>query len=129
VKEGLGAMADDVNGMIARYFANWRPLARIALADLPRFGDAAAVYAIRSKDGEILKFGSTKNLRNRLFKNYIGGAGGRTTKRIHNLLFAQHHIAEVEFGWLETDRSREVEAELTQAYRDKYGRLPEWMWR
>jgi hypothetical protein len=116
-----------VDAVTERYFTNWRPIVRISLADLPRFGDAAAVYAIRSKNGEILKFGSTENLRNRLFKNYIGGTGGETTQWIHSLLFAQGHIAEVEFAWLETNKHQEMEKLLTQAYQEKHGRLPRWM--
>ena len=58
-------MADDVSNMITRYFTNWRPIASIALADLPRLGDVVVVYAIRSRNGEILKFGRTENLRDR----------------------------------------------------------------
>ena len=107
-------------------FTDWRPLVRIALGDLPCLGDVAAVYAIRSRDGKVLYIGSTKNLRNRLFKNYIGGTGGETTMRIHRLLFAQGHIAEVEFAWLETGKYRQMEEELKQNYREKHGQLPRW---
>ena len=113
--------------MIAKDFTNWRPLASIALADLPRLGDAAAVYAMRSKAGEILKFGSTGKLRDRLFKEYIGRTGGSTTLWIHDLLFAQGHMADVEFAWLETDRYREMEQQLKRAYLKKHGRPPRWM--
>jgi hypothetical protein len=127
MERGSGVMADGVHDVTERYFTNWRPLVRIALADLPRYGDAAAVYAIRSKNGEILKFGSTENLRNRLFKNCIGGAGGGTTQWIHNLLFAQSHIAEVEFAWVEINKYQEMEKQLTQAYQEEHGQLPRWM--
>ena len=120
-------MADDLNEMLLRYFKNWPPLALVALGDLPRFGDAEAIYAMRSKEGEILKFGSTRSLRNRLFKNYVGGTGGSTTQWIHGLLFSEGHISEVEFAWLETDRSEAAEAQLRDAYRAAYGRLPRWM--
>ena len=108
-------------------FDNWLPLNRLAISDLPRYGDIASVYAIRSKGtGELLYIGSTDNLRRRIFGNYLGGVGGETTKRINGLLFSERKIAEVELAWMETEAHREKERELKNAYRRESGRLPRW---
>ncbi len=113
-----------------RELEQWLPLHRLAVADLPRYGDFSAVYALR--DGatkDILKFGKTKNLRRRIFGNYLGGVGGSTTKRIHRELFSANAIDGAELSWLETSDEQEAEREekeFRNAYKKKHGRRPEW---
>jgi len=71
------------------------------------------VYAFRnSRDGEILKYGKTGCARRRMFREYIGGAGGATTQRIHDNLFVDGDIEHVEIAWIET--SDAVQAELKE---------------
>lgn len=84
-------------------FQNWTPMRSVSLNHFPKCGQCAIVYAIRdSRDGEILKYGKTGCARDRIFKNYIGGAGGSTTQRIHSNLFDDGMIDHVEIAWLET---------------------------
>lgn len=108
-------------------FENWIPLVRLSVGDLPQHGNISGVYAIRSAaTGEILYIGSSNNLRRRVFGNYIGGVGGETTQRVHELLFSEGQIAKVELAWIEADRYTEKEAELKEEYRKKHSRLPKW---
>ena len=108
-------------------FEKWIRLLSLGVGDLPRHGNISSVYALRSvATGEILYMGSSNNLRRRVFGNYIGGVGGETTQRVHELLFLEGQIASVEVAWIEIDGYKEKEAELKEEYRRKYGRLPKW---
>ena len=107
-------------------FSNWRSLERLAVGDLPKYGDIQAVYAMRSKHGALLYIGSTGNLRRRIFGNYLGGVGGETTKRVNRLLFSAGAVADIEVAWIETVVYREKERELKELCRDQLGGLPHW---
>lgn len=72
-------------------FENWVPLQRLTVAHLPGYGNISGVYAIRSRrNAELLYIGSSKNLRRRIFGNYL----------------------EVELAWIATEAYRTKEAEL-----------------
>ena len=108
-------------------FKNWFPLVRLSTGDVAHHTSISGVYAIRlAATGEILYIGSSNNLRRRIFGNYIGGVGGETTQRIHELLFAEGQIAKVEVAWIEVDEYTDKEAELKEEYRKKHGHLPRW---
>jgi len=108
-------------------FEKWIPLLSLGVEDLPRHGNISGVYALRSTaTGEILYIGSTNNLRRRVLGNYIGGVGGETTQRVHDLLFSEGQITNIEVAWTETDAYKEKEAELKEEYRKQYSRLPKW---
>lgn len=106
--------------------AHWVPLAKLTVFDLPgydrrQYGGVPGAYAFRNGDTrEVLYIGGTKNLRGRLFGNYVGGIGGQTTQRIHRHLCMEGSIEVVEVAWWETDGYLDKEAEL------KRGRLPTW---
>jgi predicted GIY-YIG superfamily endonuclease len=108
-------------------FEKWIPLLSLSVGDLPRHGNISIVYAMRSAaTDEIVYIGSSNNLRRRILGNYIGGVGGETTQRVHELLFWEGQIAKVEVAWIETGSYKETEEELKQEYGRKYGRLPKW---
>jgi excinuclease UvrABC nuclease subunit len=108
-------------------FENWFPLAHLNTGDLVQHRTISGVYAMRlAATGEILYIGSSNNLRRRIFGNYLGGVGGETTQRIHELLFAEGQITRVELAWIEVDEYRDKEAELKEEYRKKHGHLPRW---
>jgi hypothetical protein len=108
-------------------FTNWFPLTRVAIGDLPRFGDVPAVYAFREiGSSELLYIGSTGCLRQRLFGNYLGGVGGLTTQRINGLLCDEQWLARVEVAWERTDAYKAREEDLKEHYRRAFNRLPSW---
>ena len=120
----------DGRGDKVQQLEQWFPLHRLAVADLPRYGTFPAVYALRdAATKDILKFGKTKHLRQRIFCNYLGGFGGATTQRIHSALFSASAIEGVELSWLETSDEQEAERkekEFRNAYKKRHGRRPEW---
>jgi hypothetical protein len=96
--------------MITDIFQQWLPLHRLAIADLPQYGDFPAVYALRdATTKEILKFGNPDRLRRRISGNYLGGVGGSTTQRIHGELFGRNMIDRVELAWLKAKDKAEAE--------------------
>lgn len=107
--------------------ARWLPFAIVSLANLPK-GEVGGVYAIRSAaTKEVLYIGAAPNLRRRLLGNYLGGAGGTSTRRIHELLFAEDLVADVEVAWLPADDHRGARSSLLGTYRAQNdGRLPPW---
>lgn len=111
-------------------FQTWLPLDRLSLADLPRFGDFAAVYAFRDSTTKgVLKYGSTGRLRRRIFGEYFGGTGGGTTQRIHAELFTNGWASHVEIAWHETkdrEEATRMEKDLRATYEKVNGKLPQW---
>lgn len=106
-------------------FKNWRSLDSVALRDIPEHGQV--VYIFRKSDTkEVLYIGSTKNLRQRLFRNFIGGVGGGTTQRIHALLFKEGAIKDTEIAWRQSLDLTSEEKHLLQAYFEQQGQLPIW---
>ena len=60
-----------------RAFGNWIPLARLCVAEMPRYGAISGVYAMRSTGtGEILYIGSTSSLRRRVLGSRTVDQGG-----------------------------------------------------
>ena len=117
-------------GLMANAFQEWFPLNSLALGNCSRYGDHPAVYALRdAKTGDILKFGETGCLRRRIFAEYLGGVGGRTTQRIHAALFRNNLVDHVEVAWLETKDKAEAhrkEGEFRNAYKRANARRPVW---
>lgn len=115
---------------MAESFDHWLPLSGLALTQLPGWGKFAAVYALRNASSkEVLKYGCTGNMRARIFGNYIGGVGGSTTQRIHQELFTNGMIEQVEIAWkavLSQAEAKEKESECRRAYRAMHGRRPSW---
>jgi len=116
-------------------FKAWIPLQRLCIADLPDYGRFPAAYAIRnSTTKEILKYGHTKHLRQRVFLNFICGWGGSkpeaTTQRVHSDLYNNDMIERVEVTWIRTNskvEAEQIEIRLRREYMDTHhGLRPYW---
>lgn len=108
-------------------FEKWLPLDNIAIKDVPKQGDYGFVYIFRRcSTKELLYIGSTTDLCQRLFGNYIGGHGGQTTRRIHRLLFEEGNITDTEVAWKEVSDYELEERHLRKTYFEQQGRLPPW---
>jgi len=112
-------------------FDQWVKLHRLCVADLPRYGDFPAVYAIRhSTTQDVLKYGNAGRLHQRIFGNFIGGVGGSTTQRVHCELCSNGMIDCAEVAWIETKDKAEAEG-MEKRFRQQYkrahdGRRPIW---
>jgi hypothetical protein len=115
---------------MAESFQWWSRLCDLTVTHLPKHDGFPAVYALRQAASEdILKFGCTGWLRTRIIRNYLGGYGGATTKRIYDDLYDNGMIEQVEIAWIETnDRGEAVrmEKEFRRAYKKAHGRRPAW---
>lgn len=108
-------------------YQTWIPLFKLCLADIPAGQNNSFIYMLRkSDDKEIVYIGETGNLRQRMFKNFIGGTGGGTTQRIHSYLFDGDTYKNIEVTWIESSNRKSQESMLLEEYRLKHGRLPRW---
>lgn len=112
-------------------FDHWVPLHRMCIADLPRYGNTAAVYAIRDcRTKEVLKYGHTQHLRKRIVMNYLCGWGGDTTQRVYLELYDNSQIECVEVAWVvakDKAEAKRMETDFRREYKRTHGgQLPPW---
>jgi len=111
-------------------FSEWLPLKTLALSNLP--SDKAAVIVIVDKElsgkegSDILYIGRTKKPSKRILGGYLGGYGGKNTKKINELLFNQGYIEKASISWILTDKPRIMQEELLAKYKVEHGELPSW---
>jgi len=113
-------------------FKNWTPLMEISPSKLPE--NKAGVYVFTHNEAieypkgfsEVLYIGRTDNFRRRLFGNYIGGVGGKTTKRIHEYLFNQGFIHKINVGFKICEDYKREEQKLRKVFREIFGNNPLW---
>jgi predicted GIY-YIG superfamily endonuclease len=106
-------------------FNRWYVLADISYADVPQNG--CFVYILRKRaNRETLYIGSASELYRRIFVNYLGGAGGQKTKRIHNELMHNIEVGAVEIAWIKCSDEITAERRLLGEYLVRYGCLPVW---
>ena len=110
-------------------FNRWIPMHRLCIADMERHGNFPAVYAIRNcTTKDVLKYGHTKQLRQRIFLNFICGWGGNnpqaTTQRVYAELLDNDMIECVELAWIPTENKAEaarMESKFRREYMDAHG--------
>jgi hypothetical protein len=83
-----------------------------------------------ARTGDVLKYGYSEDLRGRIFGNYVGGAGGGTTQRIHNELFGNKNVTHVEIAWIVMENPSAANIQETR-FRSEYkrrhgGKRPPW---
>jgi predicted GIY-YIG superfamily endonuclease len=108
-------------------FDTWYDLKALAVKDVPQRGSKGFVYVLRQRSTKrVLYIGGTADLRRSLFASYIGGVGGPTTERVHELLFAEGAIADTDVAWKEVVDHDLEEQRLRQAHLEQEGELPPW---
>lgn len=108
-------------------FDSWIPLSNLSLSDIPQDKDESFVYIFRRQSTKrVIYIGGTSNLQQRMFKNYIGGTGGGTTQRIHDLLLNKCEVWDTEVAWRKSSNLKEDERRLREVYCSVHGNLPEW---
>ncbi|MBZ5647489.1 MAG: hypothetical protein LAN37_09730 [Acidobacteriia bacterium] len=112
-------------------FDRWIPMYRLCIADLPNYGNVPAVYAIRHcTTREILKYGHTQHLRQRIVMNFLCGWGGATTHRVFLELYDNEMVECVEVAWIQAKSKAEaqrMEGQFRRAYMEVHGgQRPPW---
>jgi hypothetical protein len=113
-------------------FNGWHPLNNPLIASLPYKQKCVyvitleTVQRVRVGNSDILYIGSSDNLVRRIFGNYIGGVGGKTTQRIHKLLFEEGYLKKTKIGWITTENSGKIERNLRIKFKQEHSELPPW---
>lgn len=126
--------SEDIFGKI---FKEWVPLSEVEKNGLPSTVDF--VYAFRLKNRTLetangkstpyVYLGHTTNLERRIINEYIHGNGGKTSKRIHNLLINKNYKEKVELSYRQArgkESSVALENELRTLFYSEYDQLPIW---
>jgi hypothetical protein len=75
---------------------------------------------------DIVYIGKTKKLTKRIFGGYLGGYGGKATRKIHVALFDDGFIEKAAISWLENDNPRAAQQELLESFKKEHGEYPLW---
>ncbi len=75
---------------------------------------------------DILYIGKTKKLAKRIFGGYIAGYGGKTTRKIHSMLFNDGFIDKVAISWIPNDNPKAGQKELLEKFKKEHGEYPAW---
>jgi len=94
--------------------------------------DKAIVLIIVDKElsgkpeSDILYIGRTKKPVKRIFGGYLGGYGGKNTKKINKMLLDGGYLEKVAISWMATDKPRIMQETLLEKYKAEHGQLPIW---
>ena len=106
------------------------PLKGLQFTSLPNNKDSILILTditITGKpESDILYIGKTKKPAKRIFGGYIAGYGGKTTRKIHSLLFDDGFIEKVAVSWMTSNNSRTAQKELLANYKKEHGQYPAW---
>ena len=106
------------------------PLKTISFANLPL--DKSVVFAVidTSLTGkaptDIMYIGRSKKPTKRIIGGYIGGYGGKNTKRINSTLLEGGYIEKSSICWKLSDKPKTMQMELLNKFGEAQGKFPAW---
>ncbi len=111
-------------------FQEFLPLKGLQFTSLPYNKNSVIVLADCTATGkpasDILYIGKSKKPIKRVFGGYLAGYGGKTTRKIHSLLFNDGFIEKVAVSWLPIDDSKAKQKELLESFKKQHGEYPIW---
>jgi hypothetical protein len=116
--------------LIETGFSECFPLKTVKLTDIP--ADQGTVIVIVDKElsdkpeSDILYIGRTKRPSKRILGGYLGGYGGRNTRKINQMLFDEGYLEKVAISWIVTDKPRIMQEELLAKHKTEHGEVPVW---
>jgi hypothetical protein len=109
------------------------PLKAISFSSLPSMSqNNGVVFAIidptltGKQISDILYIGRTKNPARRILGGYLGGYGGKNTKKISAKIFNNGCIDKASLSWMLTDKPRIVQRELLDKFAADHDQFPIW---
>jgi len=111
-------------------FIDFYPLKELAFLNMPK--DEGHVFVLIDRTltdkptSDILYIGRARKPVKKVFGGYLGGAGGRTTKKIHKTLFNDNYIEKTSISWMASDNPRTTQRELLEKFRSIHGEYPPW---
>lgn len=111
-------------------FAEFFPLKGLPFSSLPSNKSSVLVLIDTSLSGkptsDILYIGKSKNLTKKIFGGYIGGYGGKTTRKISSKLLGDGYIEKVTVSWMVSDDPKAAQEELLENFKKEHGEYPVW---
>jgi hypothetical protein len=118
------------NSLKENGFADFIPLKGLPFSSLPYNKCSVLVIADCTLTGkptsDIVYIGKSKKPTKRVFGGYIGGYGGKATKKIHAALFDDGFIEKAAISWMESDNPKTAQQELLDSFKKEHGVYPVW---
>ncbi len=111
-------------------FTEFLPLKGLPITSLP-YNKNSVIVLIDSTvsdkpSSDILFIGKSKKPTKRVFGGYLAGYGGKTTRKIHSLLFDDGFIEKVAVGWMLSDKPKTTQEQLLENFKKEHGEYPKW---
>jgi hypothetical protein len=111
-------------------FAEFVPLKGLPFSSLPFNKSSVLVLADAAVTGEptsdILYIGRSKKPTKRIFGGYLGGYGGKTTRKISSKLLNDGYIEKTSISWMLSDNPRAAQQKLLESFKKEHGEYPAW---
>jgi hypothetical protein len=111
-------------------FSAFLPLRELSLAKLPKEEGHVLVLIDNTLSGkaesDILYIGRARKPARKVLGGYVGGFGGKTSKRINRALFNDGYIEKVSVGLMASKNPRTAQRELLERFRSEHGSYPVW---
>lgn len=116
--------------LVEKGFSACIPLKNVSLSVLPQDKSSVIVIVDQELSGspmsDILYIGRAKKTAKKLMGGYLAGYGGKTSKKINELLFDNGYMEKVAISWTLTDKPRLMQKEMLAEFKDEHGNLPSW---
>jgi hypothetical protein len=111
-------------------FAEFVPLKGLPFSGLPFNKSSVFVLAdttvTEKPSSDILYIGRSKKPTKRIFGGYLGGYGGKTTRKISSKLLNDGYIEKTSISWMLSDNPRAARQELLESFKKEHGEYPIW---
>jgi hypothetical protein len=111
-------------------FETFVPLDGLPFSSLPYNKGSVLVLVDRTLTGkpasDILYIGKSKKLTKKIFGGYLAGYGGKTTKKISDLLLNGRYIEKVDISWMLAADPKAIQQKLLSSFQNEHGGCPIW---
>jgi hypothetical protein len=116
--------------LIENGFVDFIPLKGLPFSSLPNNQCSVIILADCSLTGkptsDIIYIGKAKKPAKRVFGGYIGGYGGKATKKIHSALVNNGFMEKVAISWMSADNPKVTQKALLEDFKREHGEYPAW---
>ena len=110
-------------------YAEFHPLKELTVMSLPNTNQVFVLIdqTLSGKSAtDILYIGRAKKPIKKIFAGFLGGSGGKTTKRINNALFNEGYIEKTSISWTTNANPKVAQKELLEKFKTEHGAYPSW---
>jgi len=111
-------------------FSELNAMKSISLSSLPL--DKSIVFAVidttltGKAPSDILYIGRSKRPTKKVLGGYLGGYGGKNTRKISSNLFNGGYIERTSISWMLSDKPKTAQQDLLNKFKEEQGNLPMW---